>query len=729
MNGEAYMSDFPDNPNTSTALGREAIVSGYLQNLSKVYKSAIEAQGQVLADFIRVHGSAGEVVEQFTCPDLSSALSLEAPEAVAMNLPGGKSSGSVEAQKHSMIDESAKNAHDARTSSEVIASLQKTLNDIPVAVSSSPPTESPKSASSNSPSLMKDITEGVRNHTFDATQSRLPFLRRASGTSFTIGSVNDIDTPFQTMISLELSLVEHPFLLDHAIGGETQTAQSGKVYLLPLMVALEVLAECASVHVSETPSVMHVSKLENCKGYNRLFVSRETTVYLTASGKSKEHSMHHTVVHATMHADKERKLPLFECDVVFDGTKDEKLSKPALDPIWSANFSPLERLSSLPLYGEGSMFHGPSMQSVLSIDGKIENHLLGTLTTDSPRKWFGYQLDDDCYLTHPLLLDSASQLVLYYLFENGHPVSALLPYYIESISFPRDWTELPVEVSGIARLHSVSDKRTHATVTLYDDIGAAVLEIKGIYSRRIHPTQIWQDTVRNPSSSKLSNSLPIGVEKARLFTVDSSILPDEQVVLDWCLDYIFTSEERAELQKRRSRRSDQNDWILGRIAAKDAVRAWIKETHGVLLAPADVEIVSRHEAGPLVKLHHPSGIEAPLLSISHSRGLAVALVCDSTCGAPGVDCERPRNVDDGLPAFILSENEQLLLEKGADFLALWTAKEASFKALGGRNVKEVQVVSFDRLTGSMSVAKADREIEIQWLIFGDSHLSYCFAGV
>ena len=75
-----------------------------------------------------------------------------------------------------------------------------------------------------------------------------------------------------------------------------------------------------------------------------------------------------------------------------------------------------------------------------------------------------------------------------------------------------------------------------------------------------------------------------------------------------------------------------NDWLLGRYAIKSELSSYVASSCGIILAPADIEIVSIPFAAPVFRIiaaHIPksckSALESKLsISIAHSRGVATA---------------------------------------------------------------------------------------------------------
>ena len=132
----------------------------------------------------------------------------------------------------------------------------------------------------------------------------------------------------------------------------------------------------------------------------------------------------------------------------------------------------------------------------------------------------------------------------------------------------------------------------------------------------------------------------------------------------------------------------RGEWLLGRIAAKDAVRLHLLLTRGLRIAPREIPIAAdawgRPAPGGEALAAHGVALS---VSLSHTDGIAMALAAEPPCGA-GIDVERlGRRRGDYAEAAFTPEEIALIdadgparrAERG---LRLWCSKEAVAKALG-----------------------------------------------
>jgi phosphopantetheinyl transferase (holo-ACP synthase) len=142
--------------------------------------------------------------------------------------------------------------------------------------------------------------------------------------------------------------------------------------------------------------------------------------------------------------------------------------------------------------------------------------------------------------------------------------------------------------------------------------------------------------------------------------------------------------ERAAYEQRPPRA--RTAWLLGRIAAKDAVRQLLWDGGAGPLFPAEVPVGNDDEGRPIAQGPLAAGLR---LSLAHKDRLAVAYAHPSH--AVGIDVEAVTEDPAALSRIALTADErrlagQLAARGGFDraqaLTALWSAKEAAAKAEG-----------------------------------------------
>lgn len=480
----------------------------------------------------------------------------------------------------------------------------------------------------------------------EALPNALPFLSRMQA----------YEEDEATVATLNISLDSDLYLLDHAIGGTVSTEPRLRLYLMPLMVALEIMAEAAYIR-SEGGAL---GRVEQVKAFRRIVVDQEPLqlrlVVQAAGGKINVQ---------LFQPDDDESAPSMVADYVFGDYS--PVSASALQ-VSGSSPKVLDRAEKL--YAPRTMFHGQRMQSVTSIDTVGDKCIAGRLQARAASGWFR-DIVEPQFLLDPLLLDNGSQFVLFYLYEKEMPATALLPFFIESIEIFGSRDELDVDGRGAAVLHAVSNKATEASVEISDAQGFTWCRINNINSRRIALPDRWVEFVGEPVGTTFGES-----GNDYVF-VDGGVLPEDETVLDWCADYLLTKTERAIWRTEAKTAKRKRDWLLGRIAGKEAVRRVLRTP----VAPQDIEIFNDEYRAPVVSLRVPD-LPAVNLSLSHSNSAAVASAIEAEGGRTGIDLEVGGNARADMRETFGSEAELKLLG-GDDLTKLWTAKEALYKAFRG----------------------------------------------
>ncbi len=503
-----------------------------------------------------------------------------------------------------------------------------------------------------------------------------PFLRN--------GLVNCEVFEQQAEAELLITLDNHRYLLDHAIGGNVSSAvpEPERVYLLPLTVALEAMSEIASLLIPGRP----VLRISSVRAARRIRVGRDGCRLRL----------------------KAQQLDSFTFETSIDQVGVEQFNGPSMScrvefgeyypaaPLLTNNSINGREPTLLPsdLYQANTMFHGPRMQSVVALKTVGKRASSGFVEARPAYDWFPGEADPR-FLIDPLLLDNSTQIVLFHLFEEKEDVSALLPFLVESLEFFTDLANLRGTLKVSANLNSITSRGTEGDVYIVDNNDVVLAKFTGISSRRIILNDSWKEYIAQPQTTFLSETMPY--LEAALGRSDhwsnailqSGQLPTDESTLTWCLDYVLHTSERQEylaltnLPRKR-------EWFCGRIAAKEAVRRLLKSSHNLSVCSADVIVTTNELGQPFAtgKWIEIVGAE-PYLSISHKAGIAVAIAAHKLASrGVGIDVEVIEPKESGFETLAFLPEEITELQKAVgpnkDKLVIqyWSAKEAVGKALG-----------------------------------------------
>jgi phosphopantetheinyl transferase len=177
---------------------------------------------------------------------------------------------------------------------------------------------------------------------------------------------------------------------------------------------------------------------------------------------------------------------------------------------------------------------------------------------------------------------------------------------------------------------------------------------------------------------------------------------------------MLSGTEREQWRALRGPTSQRVQWLLGRIAAKDAARAYVVRQYGLQLYPADVEVTADPRGRPRVHGAWAADIPAvPALSVAHTGMIGVAIAGGvGPEDSLGVDLERIRPRDDSFLDLAFSARERGWLDELDEMTRrewvtrFWCAKEAVGKAVGHGLVDGptgVSVEQVDWATGRVQV--------------------------
>jgi phosphopantetheinyl transferase/acyl carrier protein len=174
------------------------------------------------------------------------------------------------------------------------------------------------------------------------------------------------------------------------------------------------------------------------------------------------------------------------------------------------------------------------------------------------------------------------------------------------------------------------------------------------------------------------------------------VFPCEPNVL---ADLILSPGEREHWRSMRGVEKRRHEWLLGRCAAKEAVRLLLERNLDLHLPPTGIEIVPDPYGRPLVSIAPPFRAATfraatvrkrvqPSISIAHSQGSAVALAVLDPEALIGIDLESLTHRREDFETIAFSPDERSLLAalprdlRQEWALRMWCAKEAVGKALG-----------------------------------------------
>jgi phosphopantetheinyl transferase len=321
-------------------------------------------------------------------------------------------------------------------------------------------------------------------------------------------------------------------------------------------------------------------------------------------------------------------------------------------------------------YAAGPLFHGPMFHVIRELREIGDDAASADVLVSDPAPWFSEPPAEGTIL-NPVLLDGLAQVAGYRAWLDGVlvlPVSLGRMTVFEALPPPG------AVVRCVARLSRNDGRLVDIDIDAFSDDGRPLLRLEGLRSWRVfcHPSLL--ELNHRPHEIEIARRwrLPDGTD---CFSVGLEDLGD--LGPDWIARLYLDEKEW-----RRFRSHGRIDWLLGRIAAKDALRDRMRSAGGVR-HPIEISIDNSADGTPEVTTG--SGRETTAFSIAHIADQAVAVSSDG--GSIGIDLVAVEERPNELVTVAFDEAERKLIgDAGEDAgLALhraWAAKEAAAKAHG-----------------------------------------------
>jgi acyl transferase domain-containing protein/phosphopantetheinyl transferase (holo-ACP synthase) len=355
------------------------------------------------------------------------------------------------------------------------------------------------------------------------------------------------------------------------------------------------------------------------------------------------------------------------------------------------------------MYASRFLFHGPAYHSIDRLDELGADGIRGVVV-ELPAEG--------------ALLDGAGQLLGYWVKSHSDRDRVAVPVILERARFYGPPPELGQRFDCTVRVRHFGARQVRADLELAAG-GRVWARFEGWQDRR-RPNEPWmwpviQWTERNTLARPVEGA-PGCASLGRAFA--DSITRDY-----FARRYLTTREWKVflDLPERR-----KEDWLAGRVAAKDAVRMFLWERGWGDLWPVEVEIPTGVDGGPEVRA--PGGLDLRV-SISHKEGRALAMVAEGV--DPGVDIETVEPRPPELDRSAFTERERNWLSEVPDAerdgwrARLWAAKEAAAKRgrTGLRDPRRMEIESMDEQEVAVGGTRIATRIEdgcaIAWTLEGE----------
>ncbi len=484
-----------------------------------------------------------------------------------------------------------------------------------------------------------------------------------------------------------LDLEEDRFLLDHTLGRELSVAdpQLQGLPIMPLTMSMEMMAEAGAALAPGRS----LTGMRDLRAYRWITLEHGSRL-LELAAEQGEDGIRVSLREVGDDGRVLPGLPVVEATMVFAP------GLPAPPPV--ADFTLQDRRPSVwrpeTLYAEG-MFSGPCFRTVAAVPWWGSDGIEAVLKV-LPFDHFFTGGRSPAFVTDPVLLDGAGQLIAYWIADHRSTGFNVYPFRMERLEIFGPHLEPGTEVTGRARITALAENQLRSTIELVAPDGRLHMRITGwddrsfdlpdpFYRVRFRPRQTY---LSRDFPGPLAGGVPGGCCR-RMDDYPDDLLHGHGGVWNRVLAFLALDRgEREAWLRLPDNPARRRQWLLARIAAKDAVRHWLKQRLGVELCMADVEITADDNGRPLARVQAVAAdTPLPLVSMSHSGDTAVAVAAGGVEGI-GIDLEEMTRINDDVLRAGFDRND---LERlgGADgeeqrrwALRLWCAREACGKALG-----------------------------------------------
>ncbi|MGN0064834.1 MAG: beta-ketoacyl synthase N-terminal-like domain-containing protein [Nocardioides sp.] len=507
------------------------------------------------------------------------------------------------------------------------------------------------------------------------------FVRRPAGPGVSTGSTTEASSTTGASSTAEgsretvrhLSVAEQPYWADHAFYPQRAgwDVLEDRFPLVPLTGLIEMMAEEAEALVPGTRTVA----IENVRAFKWLAVEPAVDARFRASVDVEATAARTdgvTVVRTSIegHA---RAVVLLGPAYPTPPMADRRTLTGRLDP------PPLERV-----YADCHLFHGPEYQGLRSLDHFADDGASGELESQS---------------APGALLDNAGQLFGLWVATRVDRDRLVLPTSVERFEFFGPHPEPGESVDCVVHCTELAEQHVRADLELVVD-GQVWCRITGWEDRRFQSDDRLFALLRGPSDHLLAEAQPGGWHLVREGWPDSA---SREVVMRRFLGQAERPGHWA-LNPRAQRAH-----LLGRIAAKDAVRDLLAGGGTPDCFPAELVVANADSGQPYVTSPVTDRLAGRdvRLSIAHSGGVGVAYAAEGR--DTGIDVERVAERSETFEATSLGTDERALLaqvlagstdpaRRDLELTRWWAAKEAVAKANGtglGFRPKDIAVTQVD----------------------------------
>ncbi len=396
------------------------------------------------------------------------------------------------------------------------------------------------------------------------------------------------DDRLEAICRIELN--DGRYLKDHTLGGKVSTCDESLQALpvIPLTLSIEILAEAAALLIPDKKLV----GFRNIRAYRWIAVEKGSITLKIIAQKVPGFDSE-KVQAQIVNLEEDPSLyttPSIEAKVLF---ADDYPEQPHV-PEFSLSAARPSRWSPEELYSQ-AMFHGPCWQGVSSIDQWGENGCQATLKVLPATEFFGNGKPTS-FITDPVVLDAAGQVVGFWTMEHLTKNFMVFPYRLKKLEIYRDRRPDHANITCHARISLKGVQQVSTDLNLVGPDGKLWMRLEAWEDKRFDlPPEAYAfllSPIRETAGTKWQSSMEksCGSDRTVCLRIKNLFHGDDEFWIKVFAYLALNKEERNMLQRLNTSVTSQKQWLTERLLAKDTVRTFLKEKIGIEVGPVDVEI-------------------------------------------------------------------------------------------------------------------------------------------
>ncbi len=357
------------------------------------------------------------------------------------------------------------------------------------------------------------------------------------------------------------------------------------------------------------------------------------------------------------------------------------------------------------------------------------------------------------WAVNPMLLHAITSGFELWRSQERFPGAFALPLRLRRLEVLGATPAEGAELNCYMRLTGVTPQSHLCDITVTGGDGNVVYSFSGWEEQTERVPKEYCQLLLQPANSFLTQDLDKSVFGNPATDVAAAFVTDiqyplfernEALWLKIMSHVILNDAERRVIADMKGSVARRTEWLIGRLAAKEAVRRFLRDFYHARWNDADIQICPNPDGKPV-----PIGdwrrflVTKIDIAIAHTAQFVVAIAAANA--RVGVDVESvTRDLSEEFTSGVFTTEELELAAQSSNssqaFIRFWCAKEAVSKALGTGirySPKQLVVTGYHSVTGSMTVrlegAWLDafknfkgRDIDVSSRVVRDHALAFCF---